>query len=119
MLCQWLAFEAIPCHFGADCCDMTAGWCGERAARGASASPVGVEQEELPPCRGRLRAAWELEREYTLAVQVVGNQMQGFVYGERILEWEDATDPWQSGCVGLGLKNGRTMFTALSLCPAT
>jgi len=61
---------------------------------------------------------WELEREYTLAVQIVGNRMEGFVDGERILEWKDAADPWQSGCVGLGLKNGRTMFAALSLRPA-
>jgi ADP-ribosylglycohydrolase len=62
--------------------------------------------------------AWELGREYTLAVRVVGSRMEGFVDGQRLLEWTDAETPWESGCVGLGLKNGRTMFLSAALHPA-
>ncbi len=62
--------------------------------------------------------AWQLQREYTLAVEVVGSQMKGFVDGEQVLDWDDTADPWESGCVGLGLKNGRTLFIAASLRPA-
>jgi hypothetical protein len=44
--------------------------------------------------------------------------MEGFVDGQRLLEWTDAETPWESGCVGLGLKNGRTMFLSAALHPA-
>jgi hypothetical protein len=61
--------------------------------------------------------AWELQREYTLAVEVAGNRMTGFVDGEPVLEWEDVDCPWTSGCVGLGLRDGRTMFLRAALGP--
>jgi ADP-ribosylglycohydrolase len=63
--------------------------------------------------------AWELQREYELAVQVVGNRMTGFVDGVRVLEWQDADSSWQSGCVGLGVQDGRTVFYSLTLQPVS
>jgi hypothetical protein len=62
--------------------------------------------------------AWELGRAVTLAVDVAGSRMVGYVDGEMVLEWEDPEDTWKSGCVGLGVKNGRTLFTRVSLSPA-
>jgi hypothetical protein len=63
--------------------------------------------------------AWELQREYTLAVEVVGNRVVGYVDGDEMLDWEDIQNPWESGCVGLGVKNGRTLFLSARLRPAT
>jgi hypothetical protein len=63
--------------------------------------------------------AWELGRVYTLAVSIVGSRMEGYVDGRRLLEWTDREMPWESGCVGLGLENGRTMFLSAVLRPAT
>ncbi len=60
---------------------------------------------------------WELQRDYTLSVQVEGNRMTGFVDGQKLLEWEDPQGVWQSGCVGLGVKNGRTLFLSASVAP--
>jgi hypothetical protein len=60
---------------------------------------------------------WALQGEYTLAVEVVGNRMTGFVDGVKVLEWQDPDDSWPSGCVGLGVKDGRTMFYSASLRP--
>jgi hypothetical protein len=62
---------------------------------------------------------WELQRKYTLAVEIAGSKMVGFVNGERVLEWEDADKPWTNGCVGLGVKNGRTLFQSISLRPVS
>jgi hypothetical protein len=62
--------------------------------------------------------AWELQRVYTLGVRVAGRKMVGFVDGEPILEWEDRGDPWTKGCVGLGVRDGRTMFYSATLSPA-
>jgi hypothetical protein len=62
---------------------------------------------------------WELQRDYTLSVQVEGNRMTGFVDGQRVLQWEDPQNPWASGCVGLGVKNGRTLFLSASLSPVS
>jgi hypothetical protein len=61
---------------------------------------------------------WELQREYTLGVKVIGDTMVGSVDGKRLLEWQDTDQPWTHGCVGLGVKNGRTRFGSLSLRPA-
>jgi ADP-ribosylglycohydrolase len=61
---------------------------------------------------------WALQREYTLAVEVVGDRMTGSVDGVKVLEWTDSDRTWQSGCVGLGVRNGRTMFYSVSLRPA-
>jgi hypothetical protein len=61
---------------------------------------------------------WELGREVTLAVHVVGSRMVGYVDGAEVLEWEDPEGTWKSGCVGLGVKNGRTLYTRVSLSPA-
>jgi hypothetical protein len=63
--------------------------------------------------------AWELQREVTLAVEVVGPRMAGYVDGQKVLEWEDPECLWASGCVGLGVKDGRTMFLAASLRPVS
>ena len=60
---------------------------------------------------------WELQRTYTLAVEVKGNQMTGLVDGRQVLQWEDVESPWKAGCVGLGLRNGRTMYYRASLQP--
>ena len=60
---------------------------------------------------------WELQREYMLSVQVVGNVMTGFADGQKMLEWQDTDHPWENGCVGLGVKNGRTLFIDASLQP--
>jgi ADP-ribosylglycohydrolase len=60
---------------------------------------------------------WELQRTYTLAIEVEGSRMTGFVDGERVLQWEDTDSPWEAGCVGLGLLNGRTIFTRAALHP--
>jgi hypothetical protein len=62
---------------------------------------------------------WDLQREYALAVEIVGNKMVGFVDGEPVLEWQDTDKPWTKGCVGLGVKNGRTLFKSISLRPAS
>ncbi len=43
--------------------------------------------------------------------------MSGFVDGEQVLQWEDTDSPWEAGCVGLGLVNGRTVFTRAMLRP--
>ena len=61
---------------------------------------------------------WELGQEYTLAVHMVGSRMVGCVDGAEVLEWEDPEGTWKSGCVGLGVKNGRTLYTRVSLSPA-
>jgi hypothetical protein len=45
--------------------------------------------------------------------------MIGFVNSERVLEWQDTEKAWTSGCVGLGVKNGRTMFKSISLRPTS
>jgi hypothetical protein len=60
---------------------------------------------------------WELQRTYTLAVEVEGSRMTGFVDGQQVLQWEDTSSPWEAGCVGLGLVNGRTIFTRAVLRP--
>jgi len=60
---------------------------------------------------------WELQRTYALAVEVEGSRMSGFVDGEQVLQWEDTDSPWEAGCVGLGLVNGRTVFTRAMLRP--
>jgi ADP-ribosylglycohydrolase len=60
---------------------------------------------------------WALNRQYTLAVEVVGDRMTGFVDGQEVLQYQDTDHPWGSGCVGLGLENGRTQFIAISLRP--
>jgi len=60
---------------------------------------------------------WELGRDYVLAVEVRGNHMIGLVDGRQVLEWTDTERVWQSGCVGLGVKNGRTLFFEASLTP--
>jgi len=60
---------------------------------------------------------WELQGEYTLAVEIVGSRMTGFVDGVKVLEWQDPDDSWPSGCVGLGVKDGRTMFYSAALRP--
>ena len=62
---------------------------------------------------------WHLQHPYRLAVQVIGNHIEGLVDGQRVLEWEDPETPWESGCVGLGVKNGRTMFLSATLSPAS
>jgi hypothetical protein len=49
---------------------------------------------------------------------VIGNTLVGYVDGERLLEWQDTDKPWTHGCVGLGVKNGRTLFKSVSLRPA-
>ncbi len=61
--------------------------------------------------------AWELQRDYTLAVEVEGNRMRGFVDGQQMLEWVDRDRPWEAGCIGLGLKDGRTLFLHVALRP--
>jgi hypothetical protein len=61
--------------------------------------------------------AWALQETYSLAVEVRGNQMTGFVDGAQVLEWEDPEGRWQSGCVGVGLLNGRTLFARASVAP--
>ena len=61
---------------------------------------------------------WRLQQEYRLAVQASGDRIEGFVDGQRVLEWHDQEMPWESGCVGLGVKNGRTMFLSAALRPA-
>jgi ADP-ribosylglycohydrolase len=61
---------------------------------------------------------WQLQREYALTAQVMGNHIVASVDGRRLLEWEDTKAPWESGCVGLGLQNGRTLFVEASLRPA-
>ena len=61
--------------------------------------------------------AWELQREYALTVEVIGDTMVGYVNGKRLLEWRDTDKPWTHGCVGLGVQNGRTMFKSISLRP--
>jgi hypothetical protein len=43
--------------------------------------------------------------------------MVGFVDGAKVIEWQDPDHSWQSGCIGVGVKNGRTMFYSLSLQP--
>lgn len=63
--------------------------------------------------------AWELQREYTLSVEVTGSHMTGFVDGQKVLEWKDEERPWPDGCVGLGLENGRTLFIEASLRPVS
>jgi ADP-ribosylglycohydrolase len=63
--------------------------------------------------------AWELQREYTLSIEVTGSHMTGFVDGQKVLEWRDTERPWPDGCVGLGLKNGRTLFIEASLRPVS
>lgn len=63
------------------------------------------------------RFDWELQREYTLAVEVVGSRMIGLVDGQPVLEWADPEARWSHGCVGLGLRNGRTIFYSVSLQP--
>jgi len=60
---------------------------------------------------------WELQRTHALAVEVEGSRMSGFVDGEQVLQWEDTDSPWEAGCVGLGLVNGRTVFTRAMLRP--
>ena len=60
---------------------------------------------------------WDLQREYTLSVEVRGNRMTGSVDGKQVLEWEDPASSWSSGCVGLGVKNGRTMYLDASVRP--
>jgi hypothetical protein len=61
---------------------------------------------------------WDLYQAYTLEVEVVGDRMTGFVDGEPLLEWRDPERPWQAGCVGIGVKDGRTLVSSLSLQPA-
>ncbi|MBN1642171.1 MAG: ADP-ribosylglycohydrolase family protein [Anaerolineae bacterium] len=61
--------------------------------------------------------AWELQRAYTLAVEVRGAHMTGWVDGEPVLSWEDPQETWQAGCVGLGLRDGRTLFARAALRP--
>ncbi len=61
--------------------------------------------------------AWQLGEKVTLSVEVVGNRMTGFVAGHKVLEWEDAGDNWESGCVGLGVKDGRTLFYRVTVQP--
>jgi hypothetical protein len=63
--------------------------------------------------------AWELQQEVTLGVRVVGNHMTGLVDGKEVLEWTDPEQVWASGCVGLGVKNGRTLFYSVSLRPVS
>jgi hypothetical protein len=60
---------------------------------------------------------WRLQQEYRLAVQVVGNRIQAFVDDQPMLEWRDVDRPWESGCVGLGVRNGRTLYIDASLRP--
>jgi len=60
---------------------------------------------------------WELQRTYTLTVEVKGNQMIGLVDGQRVLQWIDEGSPLEAGCVGLGLRNGRTIYYRASLRP--
>ena len=61
--------------------------------------------------------AWELQETVTLGVQAMGNRMTGWVNGEKVLEWEDADNTWESGCVGVGVRDGRSMFFSASLRP--
>ena len=61
---------------------------------------------------------WSLQKTYTLTVKVVGRRMVGYVDGVQVLAWEDEGEPWESGCVGLGLQNGRSIFGRLSVRPA-
>ncbi len=61
--------------------------------------------------------AWKTGHEYTLAVEVKGNHMRGFVDGQPVLEWQDTDRPWDTGCIGLGLKDGRTLFYSVILRP--
>ena len=61
--------------------------------------------------------AWELQRAYTLRVNVRGNHMTGYVDGIPLLEWTDPEASWPSGMVGLGLQNGRTNFMWAKLSP--
>jgi hypothetical protein len=58
---------------------------------------------------------WQLGQTYALGVDVVGGRMTGYVDGEKVLEWQDRDRVWASGCVGLGVKNGRTIFYGVSL----
>ena len=60
---------------------------------------------------------WELQQEVTLGVEVIGDRMTGLVNGIKVLEWTDPDRVWTSGCVGLGVKNGRTQFYSASLRP--
>jgi hypothetical protein len=61
---------------------------------------------------------WELQQELTLTVEAIGPRMTGFVDGRRVLEWTDPDRHWPQGCVGLGVKNGRTFFLEARLEPA-
>jgi hypothetical protein len=60
---------------------------------------------------------WELQRTYSLAVEVVGSRMTGFVDGQQVLQWKEEGRLWEAGCVGLGLKNGRTLYYRAALEP--
>ena len=60
---------------------------------------------------------WALQSTYRLRVTVQGNRMVGYVDDVRMLEWEDTESPWKSGCIGLGLKNGRAFFLEAKVGP--
>ncbi len=47
----------------------------------------------------------------------MGNRMTGWVNGEKVLEWEDPDNTWESGCVGVGVRDGRSMFFSALLRP--
>ena len=63
--------------------------------------------------------AWELQQEVKVGVEVVGSHMTGLVDGEKVLEWTDPGQVWSSGCVGLGVRNGRTLFLSAALRPVS
>lgn len=60
---------------------------------------------------------WRLRSTYDLKLQVAGNQIQGWVNGEKLFDVEDGERPLTSGAIALICEEGRMASEAVTVTP--
>lgn len=63
--------------------------------------------------------AWQLGTRYELALSVKGNQLQGFVDGNRLFDEDDSDRPLTEGAIALVVEEGRLGIEAIKIEPVS